>query len=397
MKVACPYCYRRIEGDRLWFRCRGRPATRRAPCPLEVDKIRLEETGFAQPTYPAFPPPGSRRLPTLVACPKCGGETGFRVCPNCHSPLPEDFGTMPSPLIAMVGAVGTGKTVYLTVLAHELRGRLRRRFDADVRLVGDAQGGPEGPTWLRSQVSTLYDQHELSPKTTQVENNRREPLVFKWRREQGARLPLRPRTVTSYLSFYDTSGDDLLTVEDVTRLNYLDAADALILLLDPFTLPHTRDQIHLPPSAITSAEAAGDVVDRVTQVLHATRGTGGSAIKVPVAVVFAKLDAFFDLLGLTHPLVDVPEPVPYHDEADSLRTHEHVKSLLHDLDTNDDIDRHLRLNYQTFRYFGVSALGAQPDYETGAIHEGGVRPHRVEEPLVWLFSRFGVVPQRERR
>jgi hypothetical protein len=161
-------------------------------------------------------------------------------------------------------------------------------------------------------------------------------------------------------------------------------------------LPHAQDQIHLPPVAITSAEPTGDVVDRVTQVLHATHGTGGSPIKVPVAVAFAKLDAFFDLLGPDHPLVSVPEPTPYHDEAASLNTHEHVKSLLYDLGA-DDIDRHLRLNYETFRYFGVSALGAQPDYETGAIHAGGVRPHRVEEPLVWLLSRFGVVPPRRRR
>jgi hypothetical protein len=57
----------------------------------------------------------------------------------------------------------------------------------------------------------------------------------------------------------------------------------------------------------------------------------------------------------------------------------------------DDIDALLMFNYKTFRYFAVSALGAAPDYATGVVDKAGVRPRRVEEPLLWLLSRFGVL------
>ena len=51
----------------------------------------------------------------------------------------------------------------------------------------------------------------------------------------------------------------------------------------------------------------------------------------------------------------------------------------------------MRLNYKDFRYFGVSALGAEPDYENATVAAGGVRPHRVEDPVLWLLSKAGTV------
>jgi hypothetical protein len=50
------------------------------------------------------------------------------------------------------------------------------------------------------------------------------------------------------------------------------------------------------------------------------------------------------------------------------------------------------MNYSAFRYFAVSALGAEPDYRRATVDEAGVQPFRVEEPLLWLLSRFDVVP-----
>ena len=57
----------------------------------------------------------------------------------------------------------------------------------------------------------------------------------------------------------------------------------------------------------------------------------------------------------------------------------------------DDIDRHMRQNYGDYRYFAVSALGAEPDYTTGQVAAGGVQPHRVEDPVLWLMAKAGTV------
>src|SRR5262245_43795886 len=391
--VACPYCYRRITAGQLWFRCTGRGAPGRVGCAVTVDERRRIETGFAERTRPSFMPARTGPFaPRQMMCPQCGGETTIRVCPHCHSPLAFTYGSSRSPLIAMVGAKGTGKTVYLTVLAHELLTGLRSRFDADVRFAGDLEKGQEAPDWLRGMLQNMYRQHELAPTTEGTANGRREPVVFEWRRAR--RCPgLVEWYPTSFLSFYDTAGEDLSNTRTSSDLTYLGAADALILLLDPFKLPRTRDRVDLPVSAMTSTESTVDVVSRVTKRLRDGRGTSmARKIDIPVAVAFAKLDVFFDFLGPAHPLLHTSPSGAHYDESFGRMTHEHVRGLLHDLG-GEDIDRFLRYHYRSFRYFGISSLGAPPDYDANTVGPGGIRPHRIEEPLIWLLSQFGVVPR----
>ena len=398
-KLSCPYCYHRINGGRLWFQCTGRGSPGRPTgCASKVDIARQQETGFNQQSLPYFPPPPYRGFtPRRAACPECGAVSGIRACPCCHTPLPANFGGSRSPLVAMIGAKGTGKTVYLTVLAHELRSNLGARFAADVRLTGDAQGGLKSPLqWLEQNVDAVFVDHKLFPKTEQARFGRREPLVFEWRQEHRLAGVI-PRFRTSYLSFYDTAGEDLTSQEKTYDLAYLGSANALVLLLDPFMLPQARDRINLPKEALLSNESAIDVVGRVTDQLRASHGVKpGKRIKIPIAVAFAKIDAFFGELGPDHPLLEVPKPAANYDEAAGQATHEHIKALLTEWGA-DGIDRHLDSAYTRYRYFAVSALGAPPDYATAVIDAGGVRPHRVEEPLVWLLSRFGVIPKRVRR
>ncbi|MFY1693294.1 hypothetical protein [Plantactinospora sp. WMMB782] len=406
-RLACPFCYHRIDGAMLWYQCMGKGSADRDGCLPIDDAARRRETGFAEPMLPTFPPPrGQRWRPTSKAyCPDCDGGTGMRACPCCHTPLPANFGESRGPLIAMVGAKGTGKTVYMTVLARELRSPgLRRRFDADIRLTGDGQGGFRSPLqWLENNVDRMFVGHQLFPATTQAIKGRQEPLVFEWRAERRSwlrdrrMLHTRPVYNTSYLSFYDTAGEDLSRQAQAYDLEYIGAADALILLLDPFMLPKARERLNLPDSAITSTEATIDVLSRVTESLRAYLGVPGHRrIRKPLAVAFAKMDAFFEELGEGHPLRREPGQVPAYDDALGRDTHEHVRALLRGWQ-GDDIDTHLRFNYETFRYFFVSALGAPPDYDNAMVDDGGVRPYRVNEPLLWLLSRFGVVPRQARR
>jgi hypothetical protein len=156
-------------------------------------------------------------------------------------------------------------------------------------------------------------------------------------------------------------------------------------------IPRAQHQISLPRSAIDTQASAIDVVNRVTENLRQSHHLGGRKnIPIPVAVAFAKIDAFFDVLGENHPLVRRPEAHSYYDEKAGRETHEYVRSLLHDWGA-DDIDYHLTHNYKRFRYFAVSALGAEPDYDNNLVDERGVHPFRVDEPLLWLLSQFHVV------
>ena len=386
-RLACPYCYNRIDGNRLWYQCTGRGSPGRPGCTKTRDEARAALTGFGESVRPSFPPTAKLSFgPAKANCPKCGSESGIRTCPSCHTPLSSNFGAAESPLIAMVGAKGTGKTVFLTVLAHELVNGLRRRFDADVRMTGLDRT-------VTGFVGDVFAGRTLMPQTAQAPAGRQAPSVFEWRRRQSGVGNLLTRFRTTFLSFYDTAGEDLNSNDSTHDLTYLGAADALILLLDPFMIPQARNRIQLPAAAQVSDQPAISVLNRVTEKLRVSHDVKSSrTIKIPVAVAFAKIDAFFDVLGPNHPLLREPAADGPYDETAGEATHEQVTALLHEWGA-DDIDAHLRHNYANFRYFAVSALGAPPDYTSSTIDARGVRPFRVTEPLLWLLSRFNVVPR----
>ena len=391
--VACPHCYNRINQAQLAYICLGKGVPGGPPrCSRSVDERRRELTGVGLPTFPVFTVRARGPLPTprQAPCPHCAGPTGVRACPQCHSPLSATFAESRSPLIGVVGGKGAGKTVYTAVLHHELRTSVRRRFRADIRLTGDQQGGTESPRkWLQLNEEQLFDEGRLFETTSRATDGVRAPVVMEWR-QPTTRLG-RQTFDTTILSFYDAAGEDLTRQESVHTQAYLGVANGLILLLDPWQLPGARERIDVPDDVVKEAAPPLEVLAMITDMLRTSHDVRNrSRIKVPLAVVFAKIDAFFPALGGNHPLLDQPAKTAGYDEVDGQSTHEHVKALLHEYGA-DDIDDHLNAQYTTFRYFAASALGAPPNYGTRVVDEKGVRPFRVEEPLLWLLHRFNVI------
>jgi hypothetical protein len=315
--------------------------------------------------------------------------SGVRACPVCHTPLSATFAESRSPLIGIVGGKGAGKTVFTAVLHHELGTTVRRRFQADIRLTGDQQGGAGSPIqWLERNVNQLFDDKKLLDQTRSADGGIRPPVVVEWRQPK-TRLG-RTSFDTTVLSFYDAAGEDQTSREAVHTQAYLGVARGLILLLDPWQLPGARAAIDVPEQVLRDATPPLQVLDMITNMLRTTHQVKARRkVAVPLAVVFAKIDAFFDELGPDHPLRSKPVVQPGYDEEAGQSTHEHVRAMLHEYGS-DDVDLHLSHNYATFRYFAVSALGAPPDYETDVVN-GSVRPFRVEEPLLWLLNQFGVI------
>jgi hypothetical protein len=406
--VACPYCYHPINQGKLAYQCLGRGVPGGPRCAKREDELRQQLTNVRTAAYPTFVPAPRRLLGSIgkggagkSMCPHCGGRTGLRACPACHTPLSSIFAESRSPLVGMVGGKGAGKTVYLSVLYHELCTTVRRRFLADIRLTGDQQGGAGSPRqWLENYVEQLFTHRKLFEQTAESPGGLRAPVVIEWRQpHRWLGLPrLGPRRFgTTVLSFYDAAGEDLTSQDRVHTQAYLGVADGLILLLDPWQLPGAMDRIDVPAAAVREAEPPLEVLNRITELLRVTHGVKASRrVKVPLAVVFAKMDAFFPVLGGNHPLLVKPaallrhDQVAGYDETAGQDTHEHVRSMLHEYGA-DDIDAHLMHNYAIFRYFAVSALGATPDYTAKAVDPGGVQPFRVEEPLLWLLKGFGVI------
>jgi hypothetical protein len=177
------------------------------------------------------------------------------------------------------------------------------------------------------------------------------------------------------------------SLADAFTLQYLTVCDGLMVALDPFALPGARARITLPPAAYEDLSDPLAVIERITEILRSElKVKKNKKITLPVAIVFTKIDAFFQLMPAGNPVMRATAKQPAYVEDDGVEVHEHMRALLHEWSA-DDIDRHLQLNYADFRFFGVSALGAEPDYAAKQVAPGGVRPHRTADPLLWLLAK----------
>ena len=317
--TVCPFCFQKIDSSRLAYQCGGRG---KILCKKQEDEARFRLTGSHVKTYPTFMPDTSSRSSFLsrngfgastALCPKCGGPSKRRACPQCHSALPIEFVDSKSPMIGLVGAKGSGKTVLMTVMVKQLRDVVAKRFDADIRMVTDNPDGHQGlSNYQASRETPLYGQGKLPVGTAQLaERKHATPIVVRWRQE-SSRLLGGHALDSTLMSFVDTAGEDLNDLGTAFTLKYLSVCDALMITLDPFALPGARARLNLPAGAIQVAnDVPLDVVTRITEMLRTEHGVKKrKRIKMPVAIVFTKIDAFYSGLDRNNPIMAKPAAVP---------------------------------------------------------------------------------------
>lgn len=384
-ELTCPYCYERFAEREILFRCAGRPGPK-GTCPRTRDELLAARTGLARPLPPVFRADAHK---THAVHADCGLDTATRICPRCHSQLPGQFGKVDSRTVALIGARESGKTVFMTVLMHELMNRVGQRFDAAVMGSDDETRS----RFANDFEGALYDKRELPGATTSAgtTNNWRAPLVFRFTREQRGRFG--GRTKHTLLSFFDTAGEDLRTQESVElNVRYLDAADAVILLLDPLQMPAARRQAvgYGRSEDADGRDNPANILGRVTDLLQSTGGGPSDKIRKPMAVAFSKMDTLRHTFRDGSPLTHRPSDEAAFDVRESEAVHADVQALLYDWD-GAQLDQILRHNYRRYRYFAVSALGDSPTADQ-RVSDSGVRPLRVEDPFLWLMSELGTIP-----
>jgi hypothetical protein len=409
----CPYCYEPFTEREIQFRCTGQISRTGGRCDPQVDTVLQDRTGFARALGPAFAADGRM---TSAPCPQCGDQSTTRICPVCHSQLPVHFGKIRSRLIALVGAKESGKTVFMTVLVHELMHQVGDRLNAAI-------SGADDNTRYRfasEYEQPLYRESRLLAPTTTAGIRNRVPIVFRFTTERtgrlgdgrlgwlapgdwlrfSARLPFgaRPgmgKPQHTLLSFFDTAGEDLRSQQSVEQnVRYLAAADGIVLLLDPLQMRGAR-RLAAPgarlPTPGDSADEPAAVLGNITDLVLARKTRKpNERIGKPLAVTFSKMDTLLHGLSETSSLLRPPAQTPYFDERDSLAVHTEVQRLLVRWD-GARIDQLVQLHYRSYRYFGVSALGETPTQDNH-VSPRGIRPYRVADPLMWILAHFGAIP-----
>ncbi|WP_255205711.1 GTPase [Actinomadura sp. BRA 177] len=386
--ITCPYCFASVPPQRVLFRCRGQSGRRQGCAPV-LDKELAEYTGSTAGASlpPVFSASGRKGR---ADCPECGLPTGNRACPECHNPLPSAYCDSPGRIVALVGAKNAGKSTYIAVLLHELMNRVGTELDASLVACDDRTI----ERYKRDFARPLLEERRLLPTTTSAATGPREPLVYLLTRTRRGRFS-RARNESLALVLFDTAGEDLRSREVTDlHLRYLEAADAVIFLVDPLELPGARAGVR---DAVPGPRVAGEdpdseplnVIARVTETLRQRHGTRpGEPLPVPVAVSLTKIDVLRPGLLEQSALHRSRSGQGVLDLDDRDAVNEQVRALLHEWQAGQ-LDTYLGQQYADHALFGLSALGALP--ERGRVGAGGVRPYRAEDPLLWLLYRFGML------
>lgn len=394
--VACPYCFAEIDLAAVAFRCGGRPAAGRPRCVPHGDPIRSDQLGDGA----AYLPPVLRthngyvvlddddapelhlgKLTSSTKCNRCDGQTSQTICPACHSYLPAEL-SEGALSIAVVGARNSGKTVWLSALEQRLREHIPSAFSASV----DHPGGTVG---LADTLNRIRDDIESSnrlPNQTAASLGKQAPSVYRWSRIDGSG--------SRVLSVYDTAGEDVARRDQALLQQHLAASNAVVLVLDPFSFAGNRDLARERGATPEPDRVTVDVIDGLASALRTGQPGGrkpvSNRVDTPVAVVVTKMDAFWDHLDPQSPLMDISPAERFFDEGKSLRRHEALRELIQEWVGHPVLNK-LDATFSTYRLFGVSALGREPDYQQSVV-DSRPAPTHVEEPILWILAHQGFLP-----
>jgi hypothetical protein len=264
-----------------------------------------------------------------------------RVCPACGQAVPRQYVEGRPKVVAVVGAVGSGKSTWLaSAIRFVAKGHL------DDRLPGTSLDVLGEKSRLRHGRDGVLVADTVLPRDPGPE-----PLLVS--------LRVRPRARAVVIAFYDGADG---TAECLAH------ADGLVLVVEPRAAP-------------------GDAgITGLAEAVRSARGLRPDArINLPLAVVLTKLDTVWDMVDPGSPLL---RPVPRaggYAVSDSVDVHHETTAWLGRWN-GTELVQGVRTAFRRHRCFAATALGDRADGRREPV------PHRVEDPLLWLLAEFGAIP-----
>jgi len=414
-RIRCPFCFEQFAACEMHFRCNDHYCktdfSRMIADPVLSKALNGRRTGAGGSVLrsPWWTDPridetrGVRRhldwvvLPGSLACPNCERRTDFRLCPRCHSHLPDSVVTLDSGHIAIFGPQSVGKTTFVTVLLHELDNRvgpeqgfildpltdeIRDRYDREYHEL--TYGGSQFGVGEELTGASFRRSHSATP-SLETHRGVLQPLIYRMTR-RGAR----GRHSSALLSFFDTAGEDWEMNIDLLRAEarYLSEAKGLLFLIDPLRIravAHDR-RLHL-----TEKESRVPPADYLNDIRKLGTFFRKLPVKIPLAICLNKLDRWgpqFEPGTMIHEwaggLPDSPA-----DEALDQAIHEEVQSALRRWGASGFLES-VAINFPNHRFFACSSLGdAAPVRED--LPQPLPSPLLVERPVLWLMKQQGVL------
>lgn len=379
-EVVCPEC---LECFPLWDMKFSEPDEFRGNRVTAVPSFRTRlQSGLSKLHVPGV----SRPYPKYGLSDK-GHKLIGKFCPNekCQSRLPQTAGEEPTIIIGVLGTEYSGKSTYVAALV----------------------------TWLIRESSLIFNWSISAADIETHEKYMREyynPLfkdmirlqnTFPWKSPLLYSLSLRSRTGKKHqiksitLVFYDTAGEHFNSTQHMGCTQYLRQASGIIFLIDPLQSQIVRQMVscgtHI--SRYYRNEVAPAVVlGRIIQTIRTQRGVGAnSPIDIPIAISLSKADVLHD-----EGLVDRGGRWAQggcHKDYYDLSLHQDINTTFSSLmkEWDEAVWNILTTNFINYAFFGVSSTGCSADEEFQGGKYEFIVPLRVEEPLLWLLYKLGVI------
>ncbi len=366
-KYTCPRCFEKQDIKDVKYICTNK--SKASSCQNAIERKALE----------------SAHKIKKPLCDKCGKPLISKICPKCGFELPFGIESTQNYPISIIGAKECGKSNYVAVLIDQLKNNIGRSFDCSVMACGDST--------LNRYQKEFYDpiyKHKTCAGATDAGDV--EPLIYSLLFRRKHMFSSRKFNDAVSLTFFDTAGENLTSIASMQTHNaYLYSSSGIILLLDPLQLPYVRDRLD---SKIRLPEENTDVntiLARTVEVIR--RGLGltdiSKKIDIPIAISFTKIDAVDSLLDPMSCLKNDSTHVKngFFDERDFNDSNEEMQSLVEKW-LGVELYQNVSMQFNDFAFFGLSALGSNPDIDNKIPR---FRPFRVADPFLWLLAKKGII------
>ncbi len=319
-----------------------------------------------------------------------GRHSNVRICPHCHNRLPFEFGKYPIKYIPVVGITSSGKTVYLSQLLQNMK---RVLFQAGLTTAGRC---PEMEDFIRQYgiqkggelpIGTLPS--KLTPPVSINVKNNCDGSMYT-------------------LVFYDIAGENCVEAQQMEKYGpFIRNADGILMIVDPGQFTDLFPWATEDDAEENTIYSPDRVIEAMCTAFVSADNADGKAT-IPLALALSKSDLLKSGGLAGRGILEASSSVfrnieysaymgkgfPYDDWRG---TDASVRLLLKTGMTGTLLDNSLQQFFPLHSYFAISALNGKPRKISG---EGEKKRYqmdtppqaiRVEEPLLWLLYRMGIL------
>jgi len=337
----------------------------------------------------------ARRNNKLIKCANPGHPTGYatlRRCPLCNVDLPLSVLQNYNLPICIVGVASSGKTNYITVMLHELN-------KIENSMIALSFQNTETMMHQANNRRLIYENRQ-PPAAANFDD----PMPQIWEiRYNTNKSSGSSGAVNAYnFTIFDGAGEAITTMNNDSRIaRYISKAKAFLLVVDPLTLESVRNGNVVDEEDRKKSLGGGEgetweaniIVNQITNKMRELNSLNqGKKLDIPVAVVLTKFDTilnsypqFSQNATIRRPKLSIVNDRIDTDEIDDV--HNSIKGWLETIGENGIISS-LEHNYNRYKLFGVSSYG-EPPIEAYKLPR--INPHRVLDPILWLFKDMGYI------